>query len=102
MKWLVTVAVACTMFAAGTASAVEMGGRGPGGGEGHGGGGQNWGQNSGVFVDVPWSAIDNGNNSGIPPRSDYEIHCRDVRHSCFDQFGVSEPGYGQCMANRGC
>lgn len=99
MKWLGIVAVACTMFA-GAAAAGEMDGRRPGG---PGGGGQNpWSQNSGVFVDVPWSAIVNGNNSGIPPRSDYEIHCRDVRHSCFGQFGVSEPGYGQCMASRGC
>lgn len=101
MKWLVTIAVACTMFA-GAAAAGQMDGRGLGGRGGQGGGGQGWGQNSGVFVDVPWSAIDNGNNSGIPPRSDYEVHCSDVRHSCFDQWGVSEPGYGQCMASRGC
>jgi hypothetical protein len=94
MKTLVAIAVACTMCA-GFVAAGEM--------EGHGhGNGGGWGQNSGVLVDVPWSAIDNGNNSGIPPRSDYEIHCRDVRHSCFGQWGVQEPGYGQCMASHGC
>ncbi len=97
MKALGVGLFVCALFA-GAAIAEDM--RGPGGQGGGDRGG--WGRNSGVFVDVPWSAINNGNNSGIPPRSDYEIHCRDVRHSCFDQFGVSEPGYGQCMASRGC
>jgi hypothetical protein len=94
MKAHAAIAVACSMFA-GLATAGEMGKPGQGGNGG-------WGQNSGVFVDVPWSAINNGDNSGIPPRSTYEIHCRDVRHSCFDQWGVDEPGYGRCMASRGC
>jgi hypothetical protein len=95
MKALAAIAVACTMFA-NLAAADQM----DGGGHGHDGG---WRQNSGVLVDVPWSAINNnGDNSGIPPRSAYEMHCRDVRHSCFDQWGVQEPGYGRCMANRGC
>lgn len=98
MKALAAIAVGCTLFA-GLASADPMDARGHGRPDGHGGG---WGQNSGVFVDVPWSAISNGDNSGIPPRSAYEIHCRDVRHSCFGQWGVREPGYGRCMASRGC
>jgi hypothetical protein len=95
MKALGVGLFVCALFAS-AAVAEDMRG-------GHGGEGRNpWAQNSGVFVDVPWSAISNGNNSGIPPQSNYQIHCSDVRHSCFDQFGVSEPGYGQCMANRGC
>jgi hypothetical protein len=98
MKTLVVFAVACAAFIS-VAISEQMDPRGHGGGD-HGGPG--WGQNPGVFVDVPWSAINNGDNSGIPPRSPYETHCRDVRHSCFDQWGVQEPGYGQCMASRGC
>ncbi|HML28015.1 MAG TPA: hypothetical protein PKE16_04100 [Hyphomicrobium sp.] len=97
MKVLAAVVLACVMSAGG-ASAEPLDARGGG----QGGHGPGWGTNPGVFVDVPWSAINNGNNSGIPPRSDYEIHCRDVRHSCFDQWGVQEPGYGKCMANGGC
>jgi hypothetical protein len=89
------IGILAASFFAGAAAADDMRGD-------HGPGRNGWAQNSGVLVDVPWSAIDNGNNSGIPPRSNYENHCRDVRHSCFDQFGVSEPGYGQCMASRGC
>jgi hypothetical protein len=95
MRALAAIAVACTMFS-GLAAANQPDADNRGG---HGGG---RGQNSGVFVDVPWSAISGGNNSGIPPRSAYETHCRDVRHSCFGQWGVQEPGYGQCMASRGC
>lgn len=99
MKALAAMAIACTLFAgafAGSAVADQMDGRG------HGGRGGGWGANTGVLVDVPWSAINNGDNSGFPPTSPYETHCRDVRHSCFDQWGVREPGYGQCMASRGC
>ncbi|MFT3731081.1 MAG: hypothetical protein QM780_06590 [Hyphomicrobium sp.] len=94
MKALLGAAVACTMFA-GLAAADGMSDRHRGD---HGGGGPD----AGVFVDVPWSAIYNGDNSGIPPRSTYELHCRDVKHSCFGQWGVDEPGYGRCMASRGC
>ncbi|MFA5958069.1 hypothetical protein [Hyphomicrobium sp.] len=96
MKALAATAVACMMIASAAAAADGMDGRNRGGRDG------GWGPNNGVVVDVPWSAINNPDNSGIPPRSNYEIHCRDVRHSCFDQWGVSEPGYGQCMAARGC
>jgi hypothetical protein len=95
MKMFAAIAFAC-MIVSGLARADAPGSNSHGD---HGGG---RGQNSGVYVDVPWSAINTGNNTGIPPRSDYEIHCRDVRHSCFGQFGVQEPGYGQCMASRGC
>jgi hypothetical protein len=96
MKVLAATALACMVIATATASAADQkDGRGRGGRGG-------WGSNSGVLVDVPWSAIDNGNNSGIQPRSDYEIHCRDARHICFDQWGVNEPGYGRCMTKRGC
>jgi hypothetical protein len=95
MKTLAAIAVACTWFSGMAAADAPTS-------NGHGDHGSGWGQNSGVLVDVPWSAIANGNNSGIPARSDYENHCRDVRHSCFGQWGVQEPGYGQCMANRGC
>ncbi|RUO99279.1 hypothetical protein [Hyphomicrobium sp.] len=98
MKALVTGLLICTVVA-GAALAEDM--RGPAGG-GNGARQNPWAQNSGVFLDVPWSQIMNGNNSGIPPKSDYQVHCSDVRHSCFGQFGVSEPGYGQCMAARGC
>lgn len=94
MKALATMAFACTMVA-GPAVADQMNGHGRGGRGG-------WGQDSGVVVDVPWSAINSGDNSGIPPQSGYELHCRDARHICFDQWGVDEPGYGRCMARRGC
>jgi hypothetical protein len=103
MKALIVGILICSV-GAGAALAQEMRGQGggPGGGPGGNGGRNPWAQNSGVFLDVPWSQIMNGNNSGIPPKSDYQVHCSDVRHSCFGQFGVSEPGYGQCMAARGC
>lgn len=94
MKRIVIAALACTIGA--SAVLAEPAGDRPGGDH------RGWGGGTGVIVDVPWSAISNGNNSGIPPRSDYEVHCRDVRHSCFGQFGVDEPGYGRCMAARGC
>ena len=58
MKTLVVLAVACAAFSS-VAIAEQMDPRGHGGGD-HGGPG--WGQNPGVFVDVPWSAINNGDN----------------------------------------
>jgi len=92
VKTLAIVAAACTMIA-GNAIAEEMSG-----GQGHGGGGHGgWDQNQGVFVDLPWQTFMNEAN-----RHQGYDRCREVRHSCFDQWGVSEPGYGRCMDSRGC
>ena len=96
MKTLAIVAVACTVMA-GNATAQQMQGHG-GGGWGQGGGGHGgWGQGTGVFVDIPWQSLMAGANT----HPGYD-RCREVRHSCFDRWGVDEPGYGRCMDSRGC
>jgi len=104
MKALGMVLLACVLTS-GAAFAEGMRG-GPGGGGGqHGGwgpGGGGWGPNGGVFLDVPANGMIPNNYSSMPQKSDYEIRCSDARHSCFGQFGVNEPGYGNCMVSRGC
>ena len=95
MKTLAIVAVACSLIA-GNAIAEEMSG-GPGHGGGGGGGHNGLGPNSGVFVDLPWQTFMNEAN-----RHQGYDRCREVRHSCFDRYGVDEPGYGRCMDSRGC
>ncbi len=93
MKIFAVTALAGVLVA-GAAAAYQM--------NAHSRGGRGWDSDPGVVVDVPWSAINSSDNSGIPPRSAYEMHCRDARHICFDQWGVDEPGYGRCMTRRGC
>jgi hypothetical protein len=96
VKTLAIVAVACTVIA-GNATAQQMQGHG-GGGWGQGGGGHGgWGQSTGVFVDIPWQSLMAGANT----HPGYD-RCREVRHSCFDRWGVDEPGYGRCMDSCGC
>jgi hypothetical protein len=96
--------VFAVIVSAGSAMAGDGPGRGPGGngGPGQGGsghGGQGWGWSSGlnVFVDVPMTGAAAGQQDD--PQHD---RCRDVRHSCFGQWGVDEPGYGRCMRSGGC
>jgi hypothetical protein len=64
----------------------------------HGG---DWDRNAGVLVDVPMPQINYGNQNPQAADPNYQ-RCRDSRHICFDQWGVSEPGYGRCMTARGC
>lgn len=88
--------IALAIFAATAASSAIAG---EGFGRGHGNGGRGWGWNSGlnVFVDVPMTGAAAAGQED--PRRDY---CREVRHSCFGQWGVDEPGYGRCMRRNGC
>lgn len=97
MKRMALVVFASVAMA-GTAMAGE--GYGPGHGNGNGGnGGRGWGWGPGlnVFVDVPMT----GAAAGAPENPQYD-YCRQARHSCFGQWGVDEPGYGNCMRRSGC
>ena len=91
--------MALVVFAAMAVAGTAMAGEGYGNGHGNGGGqgGRGWGPGLNVFVDVPTT----GAQAGAPQEPQYD-HCREARHSCFDQWGVDEPGYGRCMRSAGC